>query len=55
MVFICEFVIYIKEEWIGIRLENDILVIDDGLIDLMKYILIEVDEIEELMNVGVLD
>lgn len=55
MVFTCEPAIYIKEERIGIRLENDILVTDDGPIDLMKHIPIEADEIEELMNAGVLN
>lgn len=55
MVFTCEPAIYIREERIGIRLENDILVTDDGPIDLMKHIPIEADEIEELMNAGVLN
>lgn len=55
MVFTCEPGIYIKEEGIGIRLENDILVTDDGPIDLMKHVPIEADEIEELMNAGVLN
>lgn len=52
MVFICELVIYILEEKIGICLENNILVIENGLCDLMKCILIEVEEIEEWMNIG---
>ena len=52
MVFTCEPGIYIREENIGIRLENDILVTDDGPIDLMSEIPIEVEEIEEYMNVG---
>ena len=55
MVFTCEPAIYIREEGIGIRLENDILVTDDGPIDLMKHIPIEADEIEELMNASVLN
>jgi Xaa-Pro aminopeptidase len=50
MVFTCEPGIYIKEEGIGIRLENDILVTKDGPIDLMENIPIEIDEIETLMN-----
>jgi Xaa-Pro aminopeptidase len=49
MVLTCEPGIYIEEESIGIRLENDILV-DDKPIDLMEDIPIEADEIEELMN-----
>lgn len=50
MVFTCEPGIYILEEELGIRLENDILVTANGPDDLMKNIPIEVDEIEELMN-----
>ena len=51
MVFTCEPGIYILEEELGIRLENDILVTADGPKDLMKNIPIETEEIEELMNV----
>jgi Xaa-Pro aminopeptidase len=54
MVFTCEPGIYIREEGIGIRLENDILVTDAGPVDLMANIPIEAEEIEELMNAGVL-
>lgn len=54
MVFTCEPGIYIREEGIGIRLENDILVTDVGPVDLMANIPIEAEEIEELMNAGVL-
>ncbi|MFQ3574930.1 MAG: aminopeptidase P N-terminal domain-containing protein [Cytophagales bacterium] len=43
--------IYIKEEGIGIRLENNILVTEDGNQDLMASIPIEIEELEELMNV----
>lgn len=50
MVFTCEPGIYIPEEKLGIRLENDILITQRGNIDLMENIPIEVDEIEELMN-----
>ena len=50
MVFTCEPGIYILEEELGIRLENDILVTVDGPKDLMKNIPIEVEEIEDLMN-----
>ncbi len=50
MVFTCEPGIYIKEEGIGIRLENDILITQDGPVDLMKNIPIETEEIEDLMN-----
>ncbi len=50
MVFTCEPGIYIPEEGIGIRLENDILITDDGSIDLFKNIPVEADEIESLMQ-----
>jgi len=49
MVLSCEPAIYIPEEGIGIRLENDILV-DDEPLDLMVHIPIEPDEIEALMR-----
>lgn len=50
MVFTCEPGIYIPEEGFGIRLENDILITEDGPEDLMADIPIEADEIEELMQ-----
>jgi len=50
MVFTCEPGIYILEEELGIRLENDILVTANGPDDLMKNIPIEIEEIEGLMN-----
>lgn len=50
MVFTCEPGIYIREENLGIRIENDILVTDGDPIDLMDSIPIEVEEIEEIMN-----
>jgi len=50
MVFTCEPGIYIREEGIGIRLENDVLVTSGDPDDLMKNIPIELDEIENLMN-----
>lgn len=49
MVFTCEPGIYIREENLGIRLENDILVTANGPMDLMKNIPLEADEIESLM------
>jgi Xaa-Pro aminopeptidase len=52
MVFTCEPAIYIREENIGIRLENDILVTDDGPVDLMANIPVEAEAIEEEMNVS---
>jgi len=50
MVFTCEPGIYILEEDLGIRLENDILVTANEPDDLMKNIPIESEEIEHLMN-----
>ena len=50
MVFTCEPGIYIKEEGIGIRLENDVLVTSGNPDDLMKNIPIDYQEIESLMN-----
>jgi Xaa-Pro aminopeptidase len=50
MVFTVEPGIYIQEEGIGIRLENNIVIQSDGYLDLMGNIPIEVEEIEELMN-----
>jgi Xaa-Pro aminopeptidase len=49
MVFTCEPGIYIPEENLGIRLENDILVTANGPDDLMKNIPLEAEEIESLM------
>ena len=49
-VFTCEPGIYIPEEKLGIRIENDILITENGIIDLMQDIPIEIEEIEELMN-----
>ena len=50
MVFTVEPGIYIQNEGIGVRLENDVVITEDGLFDLMRNIPIEADEIEELMN-----
>lgn len=50
MVFTVEPGIYIPAEGIGIRLENNIVVQEDGYFDLMRNIPIEAEEIEELMN-----
>lgn len=49
-VFTCEPGIYILEEGIGVRIEDDILVTKNGPSNLMKNIPKEVEEIEELMN-----
>ena len=50
MVVTCEPGLYIEEENIGIRIENDILITEDGPVDLMIDIPIEVDEIEFAMQ-----
>lgn len=50
MVFTVEPGIYIPEENLGIRLENNLLITTNGQMDLMKNIPIEADEIEALMN-----
>ena len=42
--------IYIREEALAVRLENDVLVTGKGPLDLMSGIPIEVEEIEDLMN-----
>jgi Xaa-Pro aminopeptidase len=49
-VFTCEPGIYIREENIGIRIENDIYISDKGPVDLMADIPVEVEEIEALMK-----
>lgn len=50
MVFTVEPGIYIPEEGLGIRIENNILITTSGQMDLMKNIPIEADEIESLMH-----
>lgn len=50
MVFTVEPGIYIREERLGIRLENDVVITNGGVIDLMKNTPIEIEEIEDLMN-----
>jgi Xaa-Pro aminopeptidase len=49
MVFTCEPGIYINEEGLGIRLENDILITEKGPKDLMANIPLEADDIEAEM------
>ena len=50
MAFTCEPGIYVPEEGIGIRIENDIIIGKEKNHDLMANIPIESDEIEDLMN-----
>ena len=50
MVLTCEPGIYIAEEGVGCRLENDYLITENGNINLAKDMPIEPDEIEALIN-----
>jgi Xaa-Pro aminopeptidase len=50
MVFTCEPGIYIRDESIGVRIENDILITSKGPLDLTQTIPREAEEIEDLMN-----
>jgi Xaa-Pro aminopeptidase len=50
MVFTVEPGIYIPAENLGVRLENNIVIQENGYFDLMRNIPIEAEEIEELMN-----
>ncbi|WP_296383276.1 aminopeptidase P N-terminal domain-containing protein [Winogradskyella sp.] len=50
MVFTCEPGIYIAEEGIGCRLENDYLITSTGNLNLTEAMPIEIDDIERLME-----
>ena len=50
MVFTCEPGIYIREEGIGVRIENDILITDGEPVDLTADVPREADEIETWMD-----
>ncbi len=50
MVFSCEPGIYIPEEGVAIRLENDVLITSDGPEDLMEDIPMDPGEMEERLN-----
>lgn len=50
MVFTCEPGIYIREEGLGIRLENNFLVTHNGAVDLMENIPLELEDIEREMR-----
>ena len=52
MVFTIEPGIYIREEGLGVRLENDVVIGKDKNFDLMGNIPIEAEEIEMLMQQG---
>ncbi|MDP2238018.1 MAG: aminopeptidase P N-terminal domain-containing protein [Bacteroidales bacterium] len=56
MILTCEPGLYIREEKIGIRIENDILITEEGPVDLMANIPVEADEIEQrMLNSKVVD
>lgn len=42
--------IYIREEGLGVRIENNVVIQRNGVLDLMKNIPVEAEEIEEIMN-----
>lgn len=50
MVLTCEPGIYIREEGLGIRLENNLMITDKGVVNLMNNIPIHWEEIETIMN-----
>lgn len=50
MVFTVEPGIYIPDESLGVRLENNVVIQKNGTLDLMQNIPLEAEEIEELMN-----
>lgn len=51
MVITCEPGLYIRDEGIGVRLENDIYISTHGPVDLMEAIPLEIEEIETRMTV----
>ena len=50
MAFTCEPGIYLHDEGIGVRIENDVVITNGEPKDLMSHIPIEAEEIEELMQ-----
>lgn len=50
MVLTCEPGLYIREEKMGIRIENDILITENGALNLMEDIPVEAEAIEEIMK-----
>lgn len=50
MVWTVEPGLYIREEGLGVRIENNVVITEKGCRDLMKNIPVETEEIEELMN-----
>ncbi len=52
MIFTCEPGIYIREEGLGCRLEDDFLVTEDGNINLTEAMPLDIEEIEHLMTLA---
>ena len=50
MVMTVEPGLYLENEGIGIRIEDNVLITQDGCINLSKDIIKEIDEIEEYMK-----
>jgi len=50
MVLTCEPGIYISAESLGVRIETDVLIGDDGPVDLLAQVPVEADDIEALMR-----
>ena len=50
MVWTIEPGIYIREEGIGVRIENNVVITENGIVDLMKDIPREAGEIEDIMR-----
>ena len=43
-------ILYLEQEGIGIRIEDDLLITDDGCEELSSDSIKEIDDIEEFMN-----
>lgn len=50
MVWTVEPGIYIREEGLGVRIENNVVITSNGILDLMKNIPAEAEEIEDIMH-----
>lgn len=50
MVWTVEPGIYIREENLGVRIENNVVITETGIVDLMRNIPVEAEEIEDIMN-----
>ena len=50
MVWTVEPGIYIREENLGVRIENNVVITETGIVDLMGNIPVEAEEIEDIMN-----